>query len=49
LRAILIAGATSISGAARSVRLGVRLAAIRKKYDPDNFYRLNQNIKPTAT
>ena len=23
-----------------------RLAAIKKKYDPTNFFRLNQNIKP---
>jgi hypothetical protein len=25
-----------------------RLAAIKKKYDPENFFRLNQNIKPQA-
>jgi len=25
-----------------------RLAAIKKKYDPDNFFRMNQNIKPAA-
>lgn len=25
-----------------------RLAAIKKKYDPDNFFRVNQNIKPAA-
>jgi FAD/FMN-containing dehydrogenase len=24
-----------------------RLAAIKKKYDPDNFFRVNQNIKPS--
>jgi len=23
-----------------------RLAEIKKKYDPDNFFRLNNNIKP---
>jgi hypothetical protein len=23
-----------------------RLAVIKKKYDPDNFFRLNNNIKP---
>ena len=23
-----------------------RLAEIKTKYDPDNFFRLNQNIKP---
>jgi len=23
-----------------------RLAAIKKKYDPSNFFRVNQNIKP---
>ena len=23
-------------------------AAIKKKYDPDNFFRLNQNIQPAA-
>ena len=23
-----------------------RLAALKKKYDPTNFFRLNQNIKP---
>ena len=23
-----------------------RLVAIKKKYDPDNFFRVNQNIKP---
>ncbi|HET9568807.1 MAG TPA: BBE domain-containing protein [Vicinamibacterales bacterium] len=23
-----------------------RLAAIKKKYDPTNFFRVNQNIKP---
>jgi hypothetical protein len=25
-----------------------RLAAIKKKYDPDNFFRVNRNIKPAA-
>ena len=25
-----------------------RLAALKKKYDPNNFFRLNPNIKPTA-
>jgi FAD/FMN-containing dehydrogenase len=24
-----------------------RLVAIKKKYDPDNFFRVNQNIKPS--
>jgi FAD/FMN-containing dehydrogenase len=25
-----------------------RLAAVKKKYDPANFFRLNQNVKPSA-
>jgi FAD/FMN-containing dehydrogenase len=25
-----------------------RLAAIKSKYDPTNFFRVNQNIKPTT-
>jgi len=25
-----------------------RLASIKKKYDPTNFFRVNQNIKPTT-
>jgi hypothetical protein len=24
------------------------LAALKKKYDPDNFFRLNPNIKPAG-
>jgi FAD/FMN-containing dehydrogenase len=24
-----------------------RLAAIKNKYDPNNFFRVNQNIKPS--
>lgn len=26
----------------------VRLAALKKKYDPDNLFHINQNIKPPA-
>jgi hypothetical protein len=25
-----------------------RLLALKSKYDPDNFFRLNQNIKPAT-
>ncbi|MBO0781931.1 MAG: BBE domain-containing protein [Ktedonobacteraceae bacterium] len=25
-----------------------RLAAIKSKYDPTNFFRINQNIKPVG-
>jgi hypothetical protein len=25
-----------------------RLVALRNRYDPTNFFRLNQNIKPTV-
>ena len=25
-----------------------RLVALKNKYDPTNFFRLNQNIKPTV-
>ena len=26
-----------------------RLVTLKNKYDPTNFFRLNQNIKPTLT
>jgi hypothetical protein len=26
-----------------------RLSALKQKYDPLNFFRLNQNIKPSAS
>ncbi len=25
-----------------------RLASIKKQYDPDNFFRVNQNIEPAG-
>jgi FAD/FMN-containing dehydrogenase len=25
-----------------------RLAEIKRRYDPDNFFRMNQNVKPAA-
>ena len=35
--------------AAYSVKAFARLAALKGKYDPDNLFRVNQNIKPSAS
>ena len=34
--------------AAYGAREYERLVALKNKYDPTNFFRLNQNIKPTV-
>ncbi len=35
-------------GAAYGAKHYERLTALKKKYDPDNLFRVNQNIAPTG-
>lgn len=41
-------GEDRVKAAYGSAKYG-RLVALKNKYDPTNFFRLNQNIKPTIT